>query len=120
MTESLSNWLALREPADAVARSERLTNEIAAALGHHHRLNILDLASGPGSNLRYLAPRLPRPQRWLVVDRDPVVLGDLRVQMSRWGAAYGYDVTTQQEGLVIRGRGLDCSIETRCRDLGNL
>ena len=33
MADSLSNWLALREPADTDARSQRLTNETVAAIG---------------------------------------------------------------------------------------
>lgn len=84
MTDSLSTWLALREAADAAARSAGLTQEIAevlagataplssAASARHVR--ILDLGSGTGSNLRYLSARLPLPQEWLLVDRDPVLL----------------------------------------------
>ena len=71
MADSLSNWLALREPADVVARSALLTHEIVDALGRHHPLSVLDLGAGTGSNVRYLAGRLPAPQRWLLVDRDP-------------------------------------------------
>ena len=36
---------------------------------------ILDLASGTGSNLRFLAPRIPAPQEWTLLDRDPELLG---------------------------------------------
>jgi hypothetical protein len=76
MDVSLADWLALREAADAAARSENLTHEIAAALGipSGGALRILDLASGTGSNVRYLAPRLLTPQDWLLVDRNPALL----------------------------------------------
>jgi hypothetical protein len=84
---TLSSWLALREPFDVAARSARLTGQIADALaGAERPLQILDLATGRGSNVRYLSPRLPGPQHWLVVDRDPALLeavpahvGDVRV-----------------------------------------
>jgi hypothetical protein len=120
MADSLANWLALREPSDTAARSQQLTNEVAAALSRHDPLSILDLGTGTASNVRYLASRLPAPQSWLIVDRDPVLLAEARVQMSSWGASRGYDVTTRGSELVIRGNGLDCRIETRCQDLGRL
>jgi hypothetical protein len=121
MADSLLNWLALREPADTDARSQRLTNEVVAAIGRHDPLGILDLGTGTASNVRYLAGRLfPLPQRWLIVDRDPVLLAEARAQMSSWGATRGYDVTTRGDELVIRGKGMDCRIETLCQDLGRL
>jgi hypothetical protein len=65
-------WLALREPADAAARS----GELAARLARRVRgpLVIHDLGGGTGSMGRWLAPRLPGPQRWVVHDRDPDLL----------------------------------------------
>src|SRR5580765_2302390 len=76
MDVTLADWLALREPADAAARSVSLTREVAAALGipSGGALRILDLCSGTGSNVRYLAPRLLTPQDWLLVDRDAELL----------------------------------------------
>jgi len=120
MAHTLLNWLALREPTDAGARSQRLTNEVVAAVGGQDPLSILDLGTGTGSNVRYLALRLPPPQRWLIVDRDPVLLAEARAQMSSWSASRGYDVTTRGDELVIRGQGMDSRIETRCQDLGRL
>jgi hypothetical protein len=65
-------WLALREPADAAARSA----ELAARLGWYVAapLVIHDLGGGSGAMGRWLAPRLPGPQRWVVHDRDPDLL----------------------------------------------
>ena len=59
MDESLSRWLGLREPADAAARSEVLTRAIAGSIGGGDPVYLLDLATGTGSNIRYLADRLP-------------------------------------------------------------
>ena len=94
--DSLSTWLALREPADIAARSAALTQAIVARLPHDRPLRILDLGSGTGSNVRYLSSRLPVPQHWLIVDRD----ADLLAEVSQ------------------RTAGRD--IETLCADLGGL
>jgi len=69
-----AEWLSLREPADAAARSTRLTGTVADVLRSRAGLRVLDLGAGRGANLRYLAPRLPAPQEWLLVDRDAVLL----------------------------------------------
>jgi len=77
MADSLSAWLSLREPADVAARSAALTKAIADVLPHERPLRVLDLGSGTGSNVRYLSPRLPRPQEWLLVDRDADLLSEV-------------------------------------------
>jgi hypothetical protein len=66
------DWLLLREPADAAARSA----ELAECLARHlvGPLVIHDLGGGSGAMGRWLAPRLPGPQRWVVHDRDPDLL----------------------------------------------
>ena len=118
MDESLSHWLGLREPADIAARSEALTRTIAGAMPSGEQVRALDLATGTGSNIRYLMDRLPGRQRWLAVDRDAALLADLRERMSSWGAARGYRVRTGPGACIIRGASLDCEIETREADLG--
>jgi hypothetical protein len=120
MADSLSSWLELREPADVAARSTTLTRAIADALGRHDQVRILDMGSGTGSSVRYLSRHLPTGQRWLLVDRDPALLAEARARMSSWGAAGGYEVTAGEDQLAIRGRQVDCCIETRCLDLGGL
>lgn len=70
----LADWLSLREAADAAARSSAVTDAAVAALPSRRPLRIVDLGTGTGSNVRYLAHRLPTPQEWLVVDRDASVL----------------------------------------------
>ena len=63
-------WLALREPADAAARSLRLTRLVADVLSQAS-VRAVDLASGTGANVRHLAPHLPMVHDWLVVEHDP-------------------------------------------------
>ena len=118
--ESLAHWLRLREASDAAARSEALTREIAATLPSNEPLCALDLATGSGSNIRYLAERLQGQQRWLAVDESAELLADLLERMRQWGAARGYDVEIDTNACLIRGPRLDCHIETLRLDLGVL
>lgn len=69
-----AEWLALREPVDHEARSLRLARFVARAVSTGDGTSVLDLATGTGSNLRYLHPVLGRPQRWLLVDHDAALL----------------------------------------------
>ena len=66
-------WLLLREPADAAARS----GQLAERLGRHlpaGPLVVHDLGGGSGAMGRWLAPRLRGPQHWVVHDRDADLL----------------------------------------------
>jgi len=71
-------WLALREGADHRSRVPSLLPRLEAAWRECGWSRILDLGSGTGSNLRYLAPRLPGSQRWTLLDRDPALLAHTR------------------------------------------
>jgi hypothetical protein len=73
---SLSNWLALREPVDHAARSAALTRLVTDRLPRDRTLRAVDLGTGTGSNVRYLARQLPVQQEWLLVDRDPELLAE--------------------------------------------
>lgn len=66
-----AGWLSLREPADAAARSTELAEVAGRRLGPGSQIR--DLGCGTGSMARWLAPRLPGPQHWVLYDRD----GDL-------------------------------------------
>jgi trans-aconitate methyltransferase len=68
-----ADWLTLREPADAAARSPELVDELVALLPEGH-LVVHDLGAGTGAVARWLAPRLPGPQRWVLHDRDAELL----------------------------------------------
>jgi hypothetical protein len=67
-------WLALREPADAAARSGELAERLARHLPATGRLVIHDLGGGSGAMGRWLAPRLPGRQHWVVHDTDEELL----------------------------------------------
>lgn len=85
-----ADWLALREPADARARSvdpldplrdhlSDATRTAGSRLGPMRPagpalLEVLDLGSGTGATTRWLAPRLDGPQHWVLLDHDPDLL----------------------------------------------
>jgi hypothetical protein len=71
-----SDWLALREPADAAARSRELVSLLRRRIGHLPRLEIHDLGCGTGSMGRWLAPQLPGAQHWVLHDRDDDLLAE--------------------------------------------
>lgn len=73
-----AEWLALREPADRRARDGKLPERLCAAWRRRGWSRVVDLGSGTGANLRYLAPRLPPGQRWTLVDHDPRHVDRLR------------------------------------------
>ncbi|HEY2795214.1 MAG TPA: class I SAM-dependent methyltransferase [Micromonosporaceae bacterium] len=100
MTEEVrvsADWLALREPADAAARSAELVAECVRRLPVGP-LTIHDLGCGTGSMSRWLAPRLASPQRWILYDRDPELL----------------EVAAKDVPASVT------SVETRCRDITRL
>ena len=113
------NWLALREPADIAARSASLVSIIGARLATRG-LRALDLATGTGSNARYLAGRLPGDQEWLLVDHDPALLSTLRQSMTGWAAGRGCDVAEAEGGILIRGRAATHRFSTRALDLAGM
>jgi hypothetical protein len=69
-----TEWLDLREPTDAAARSRELVECLRRHLPASSRRVIHDLACGTGSMGRWLAPLLPGPQRWILHDRDADLL----------------------------------------------
>jgi hypothetical protein len=62
-------WLLLREPSDAAARSAELAERLGRHLPSTGPLVIHDLGGGSGAMGRWLAPRLRGPQHWVVHDR---------------------------------------------------
>src|SRR4029453_17486580 len=69
-----TEWLDLREPADAAARSRELVEHLRPHPPATGRRGVPHLACGTGSMGRWLAPLLPGPQRWVLHDRDADLL----------------------------------------------
>src|SRR5690242_4577899 len=83
MTKVSAAWLALRESADAAARAEELVEPVRRRLGP--RPVIHDLGTGTGSMGRWLAPRLPGPQHWVLYDHDADLLRHAATGMAGTG-----------------------------------
>ncbi|MET7620659.1 class I SAM-dependent methyltransferase [Streptomyces sp. NPDC005408] len=93
-------WLELREGADATARATALLDPLHQWLAGQKRgagvLVVRDLGCGTGSMGRWLAPRLPGPQHWILHDRDPELL-DLAAAQTPRTTADGNRVTVTTE-----------------------
>jgi SAM-dependent methyltransferase len=100
MTRVSPEWLDLREPADAAARDTALVEPLRRNLSG---LTVVhDLGCGTGSMARWLAPRLPGPQHWVMYDRDPDLLAHAKAQP------------------VVTADGVPGTVETRQRDITRL
>lgn len=91
-----AEWLQLRELCDTRSRSE----EFVLALGSQlpvRPLQVLDLGSGTGANIRYVVPRLEGEQRWLAVDNDSTLM--------------------KRQPAMLEGPNFHCSVMARQLDL---
>lgn len=89
MSGQLPRWLALREGLDHSSRSRPLARSLVERLPAATTLRIVDLASGTGSNIRFLSRELPQPQEWLAVDRDAALLRNVPAGVATWRAELG-------------------------------
>ena len=87
-------WLVLREQADAAARCGALVEHLSRRLPAAGDLVVHDLGGGSGAMGRWLAPRLPGPQHWIVHDRDTRLL-ELAVAAPPGPSADGAAVTVE-------------------------
>lgn len=106
-------WLTLREPYDHRARSGPVEDAVKGWAAGKPAVRVLDLGGGTGSNLRRLAPALPMPQRWTILDHDETLLAAIPARLSRWAAERG----ARLRGGRIVGGGLDVEVATLRGDL---
>jgi hypothetical protein len=99
-----TEWLALREPADAAARAHDLAEHLRQAPPATGRWVIHDLGGGTGAMGRWLAPRLLGPQHWVVHDRDADLLQGAVAHLPG-PAADGAAVTVEASHTDITGLG---------------
>ena len=99
--ESFSaDWLTLREPADHAARAETLVTTLAGRLAADGAsARAVDLASGTGSNVRYLLPRLATITAWTVVDHDRALLAEASRRLAAHPGAAGHAFTVAPADL---------------------
>jgi hypothetical protein len=95
MSSFSADWLVLREPHDGRARNPAVLAAVSALVERWSPIRIVDLASGLGSMLRALAPRLPSPQIWRLVDKNSELL------------AFADRMTAPSAELAVEFCGLD-------------
>lgn len=117
MTGFSPDWLALRESFDHAARAVEPTPSPRATTSIGHVLQVVDLGSGTGANLREIAPRIGGRQRWRLVDHDPLLLAALPGVLASWAEGRGLRSRSCGALLVVEGNGLHLEVETCCIDM---
>jgi hypothetical protein len=117
VTSFSAEWLALRELADEEARDASITWRLAELIQPRSPRRLLDLGSGTGANLRYLAPALSGPQTWILFDSDERLLARVGARVQSWCADIGAECARRGDELLALHRDWQCSIETRKIDL---
>lgn len=120
MTGFSAEWLTLREPFDAAARSAALVAELAAHLPRGAPLDVVDLGAGAGSNLRYLAPLIGGEQRWLLADNDLRLLEAALGKTHDWAKRRGGQAARTGAALAVRSADFAAGIRCTLVDLANL
>jgi|CXWL01.1.fsa_nt_gi hypothetical protein len=117
-------WLGLREAADHAARSEALSVQLSHHLAHSTGvrspagpLRVVDLATGTGSNPRYLFRHLPSRQEWTLLDADPQLLAELPTRMAAWATRAGWACVQGRDGVVVTSRSAELRVRPRQADI---
>jgi hypothetical protein len=77
----------------------------------------VDLATGGGANMRFLAPRFGGEQHWLLADNDLVLLRHLPNGMRRWAQLNDARIEVDSNGLQLQRQDFDCRLRTTQIDL---
>ncbi|GGJ00961.1 class I SAM-dependent methyltransferase [Neoroseomonas lacus] len=110
------DWLDLREPYDAAARDIDLAFRLAEALPARPRL--LDLGSGTGSLIRWLAHFIDRAQAWTMVDADAELMSRAFDTIAERAEAVGVAATFPgKKTLLVHAPGGAWRIEGLLADL---
>lgn len=106
------DWLDLRAPADARARSRRLEAALSECLPATGIQRIVDLGAGSGANLRALAPRLGPRQHWVLLDHDPGLAAAARDRLAGFaaGGAPGPDLHLRFGTSLVRVSFVTCDL----------
>lgn len=117
MSDFSADWLARREAIDAAARSVKLSDALCHGLATDTPLKVVDLATGTGANLRYLAPRLRSRQEWLLVDHDAKLIAELPRYMAGWAKENRFSLQIQAEHTIISAASFECRFRLLDLDL---
>jgi len=117
MTGFDSDWLRLREAADARARAGVLEHLLVRALPRRAPLRVADLGCGNGNNLRHLAPLLGGRQHWRLLDSDPALLAAVPDALAAWAAARGWEFRDDGAGPHLSGPEASVAVTRERADL---
>lgn len=112
-------WLALRESADHRSRSAQLTQQLADWTKQFISLNVIELGTGTGSNVRYLCPLLGHNQHWTLYDNDVALLQSLPHHLSVWSEQHNAGLQQDGDALHIATDTFSAHIQWRHADLSN-
>ncbi len=117
-------WLALREPVDHAARSAAISAQVARQitdlsgnLSARNPLRVVDLATGTGSNPRYLAQYLSGYQDWTLLDADTRLLAELPARMAAWATKGGWACVQDAGGVVVTLGTTELRVRPQLADL---
>jgi hypothetical protein len=115
-----ADWLALREPADVLARSSAVVDAVRGKVldtVDDDPLSIIDLGAGTGANLRYVAPRIGGRQDWLLVDSDRTLLAVARTRLLEWASTLDAQVETRAGQISIVATSFSATVRTQELDM---
>ncbi len=98
MTRFSSEWLRLREDADAHARNGEISSAVAARFALRESISVVDLGCGTGANLRMTSALLPQRQSWLLIDIDVDLLATARRSLAAWADS----AEATSDGLLLK------------------
>jgi hypothetical protein len=81
---------------------------------------VVDLGTGTGSNVRYLAPRIAAPQEWLVIDEDAALLDAMPACLRAWAEQRSLRTIDVEDGLAVTGADLTFRVRMRRANLSTL
>jgi len=110
-------WLALREAADGRSRAEIWAQAAFPRRPGGELLRVLDLATGTGANMRYLAPRVAGRQEWVLTDVDTRLLDALPAAMEAWAERRGFSLRHERDACAVVGAGFLCRFRSLRLDL---
>jgi len=111
------SWLALREPADHLARNKTIDKQLFAWFAQQESHSILELGAGTGSNLRYLMPQLGRAQNWRLLDNDAALFARLPELLRSWAEANGARFSGNDTQCKIEHADYSATVEWQVVDL---
>ena len=102
MVESFDgDWLALREPFDAMARNQEIARALMAHLDEKGRPRFLDLGAGTGSLTRWLGHFVGRAHAWMLADADAALMARAFDTMMDAAEAIGWRATWPQRKVLL-------------------